>query len=120
MSSGWTQIAVAAIGSYAASRDADRRAEEDREGNLENIGASGSEARRTAAYQMQLADYYDQQSKGRARKSLANFGKWSNKTAKGDWYSPEPVVMPDAPETINYANPGSYNPIPAKKQSNPG
>lgn len=118
----WTAIAVAAIGSYAEGRDRDAGREDTQRANLENIGAMGSEDRRSAGYQLALADYYGQKQKDRQRKSLANFSKWSNKTAKGDWYAPEDVAMPVAPETINYANPGAYTgqPIPTKKQQNPG
>ena len=75
----WTSIAIAAIGSYASSKEDDKKSKKDHQ-----------EERKTLAYQAELANYYDQLNKERSRKSLANFSKWASPTSRGDYYAPAP------------------------------
>lgn len=98
---GWIQIAVAALGAFAQSRD-NRRQQRDQAGmTREQIQQQAEEGRRSTAFEGALADYYQQQGNERARRSLANFSRFSTAPQGGDpYYSPVVPTMPK-PEDFN-------------------
>ena len=98
----WVSIAVAAIGSYADSRDKDKDRDASQRDSLQTIGAGGFEGRRTTAYEMELADYYSQLGKERKRKALSSFSKYANPGIEYD-YQPQILNKPENPGLIDYA-----------------
>lgn len=94
---GWVQIAVAAIGALASARQSRDAARQQQGMTVEQIREQGAEQRRSAAYDAALADYYQQQGADRARKSLANFSRWSSLgPQQNPFYTPTAPTMPDA------------------------
>jgi hypothetical protein len=92
---GWVQIAVAAVGALASARQAssDRRSQAGM--TREQIAQQAEEGRRSSAFEAALADHYQQQGNERARRSLANFSRWSTVPQQDEpYYSPTAPVLP--------------------------
>lgn len=106
--SGWWDVAIAAFGSYAQSRENDRgrRAEARDTERAQRTG--GDEDRRTVAFTRALDDYYKQAGNARARKSLANFSRFSRYQPgpnEAPLYRPEDPMMPTF-DQYAYKEPG--------------
>ena len=108
-------IAIAAVGSYAQSRS-DRRSQRDQAGlDRLSLMTGGDEDRRTVAFEAALQNHYQQQSNDRARKSLANFARFSTAPQGGEpYYEPEQTQMPNFADFANPENKPQPQPKPRK------
>ena len=101
---GWIQLAVAAVGAYAQSRQDRSNSRDEAVQDRLALMTRGDEDRRTSAFEAALQDYYGQQGNDRARKSLANFARFSTAPQ-----SDTPYYTPEAPTKLpsytDYANP---------------
>lgn len=92
----WIAATVGAVGAYAESRSARSQGKDEHKYSIAELQEQGRQGRMTTAYEMGMADHYNQLNKQRRRDARASHFSQFSRRPKPEGYT-LPNIVPDKP-----------------------